>query len=74
MKEKSAAPGLAAGPPCDRRKAREANVKRRSRKSKEEEKKKENAKRKKWSIRKESAAPGLPAWSPTAVLPRLEPA
>ena len=44
MKEKSAAPGLAAGPPVATDGRHGRKVKRRSRKSKEEKKKKENAK------------------------------
>ena len=54
------------------------------RKEVEKEKKRKEKKRKKGKEKKEkkrrmmqngkSAAPGLPAWSPTAVLPRLEPA
>ena len=42
-------------------------------KEKREEREKTETEKKKERERK-SAAPGLPAWSPTAVLPRLEPA
>ena len=51
---------------------------RRKRDPRPENKRKRKAKKeepmRKEEIRRKSAAPGLPAWSPTAVLPRLEPA
>ena len=49
------------------------DVKRKEKKSKERREMKEEEKKEKEEKAK-SAAPGLPAWSPTAVLPRLEPA
>ena len=49
------------------------DVKRKEKKSKERREMKEEEKKEKEEKAK-STAPGLPAWSPTAVLPRLEPA
>jgi hypothetical protein len=49
--------------------------KRDKRKRKKEGKKERGkAKKRRGKRKRKSAAPGLPAWSPTAVLPRLEPA
>ena len=47
---------------------------RREQKTKRKAKKEEKGRKKAEKRQMKSAAPGLPAWSPTAVLPRLEPA